>query len=87
MIEFLGILGAVVMPLWNIPLIIRIQQRRSSRDLSLPWALGIWGCLLLMLPSGLVSTDPVYRAFTIANIILFSVVLIQVLRFRGGGPA
>lgn len=86
MIEFLGILGAVVMPLWNIPLIIRIQQRRSSRDLSLPWALGIWTCLVLMLPSGIVSADPVYRAFTIANIILFSVVVFQVLRFRGGGP-
>jgi hypothetical protein len=84
MIEYLGILGAVLMPLWNIPLIIRIQQRRSSRDLSLPWALGIWSCLALMLPSGLVSPDPVYRAFTIANIILFSVVVFQVLRFRRG---
>ena len=86
MIKFLGILGAVVMPLWNIPLIVRIQKRRSSRDLSLSWALGIWSCLLLMLPSGLVSADPVYRAFTIANIILFTVVVVQVLRFRGGGP-
>jgi hypothetical protein len=84
MIETLGIIGAVAMPLWNIPLIIRIQKRRSSRDLSLPWAIGIWSCLALMLPSGLTSSDAVYRAFTIANIILFSVVLVQVLRFRNG---
>lgn len=84
MIQTLGYLGAILLPLWNIPLIINIQRRRSSRDLSLPWAFGVWGCLVLMLPSGLASADPVYRVFTILNVILFTAVVIQVLRFRNG---
>lgn len=82
MIETLGLIGAVVLPMWNLPLILRIQRRRSSRDLSLAWALGVWACLLLMLPSGLRSADRVYRAFTVANLVLFSAVVVQVLRFR-----
>ena len=85
MTKILGIIGAVVLPLWNIPLMIRIQQRRSSRDLSLSWAWGVWTCLVLMLPSGMHSPDPVYRAFTISNVVLFSVVVVQVLRFRRTG--
>ncbi len=85
MTKILGIFGAVVLPLWNIPLMIRIQQRRSSRDLSLSWAWGVWVCLVLMLPSGLASADMVYKAFTVANVVLFSAVLAQVLRFRRTG--
>lgn len=82
MIQTLGFIGAVVLPFWNIPLIITIQRRRSSRDLSLPWAWGVWGCLVLMLPSGLASPDPVYRVFTFLNVAFFSIVLFQVIRFR-----
>jgi hypothetical protein len=44
--------------------------------------LGVWACLVAMLPSGLASPDAVYRAFTISNVVLFSVVVVQVLRFR-----
>jgi hypothetical protein len=82
MIQTLGFIGAVVLPLWNIPLIVKIQRRRSSRDLSLSWAVGVWACLVLMLPSGLASPDPVYRVFAVMNVVLFSGVLAQVLRFR-----
>ena len=42
----------------------------------------MWACLLLMLPSGLASADPVYRIFTILNVALFSAVVVQVVRFR-----
>ncbi len=82
MFEKIGLLAAIVLPLWNLPLIIRIGKRRSSADISLPWALGVWACLVLMLPSGLLSPDPVFRAFAIANVIFFSAVVIQILRFR-----
>lgn len=81
-IELLGLVAAVGLPLWNIPLLLKIRKRRSSRDISLTWAFGVWGCLLLMLPSGLSSPDPIYRAFTISNAILFTAVLFEVLRFR-----
>lgn len=86
-LQYISAAAAVILPLFNIPLIIRIQQRRSSKDVSLTWALGVWICFIVMLPSGLVSPDKVYRIFSVANITLFTGVLIQVLRFRRGPSA
>ena len=83
MIQILGIIAAIVLPLWNIPLILRIIQRKSSDDISLSWAIGVWVCLVLMAPSGFQSEDPVWKVFNIVNIIFFSAVLITVLIFRG----
>jgi hypothetical protein len=83
-IELLGLIGATTLPLWNIPLIYRIRKRRSSADISLPWVVGVWVCLLAMLPSGLISADRIYRVFSVLNVGFFTVVLVQVLRFRGG---
>lgn len=80
--QTVGMVSAVALPFWNIPLIWRIQQRRSSRDISLAWALGVWVCLVGMLPCGLASTDGVFKAFTVVNLLLFSAVVFQVLRFR-----
>lgn len=80
--QLLGMVSAIALPLFNIPLIWRIQKRKSSGDLSPIWAWGIWLCLVGMLPSGLASADPVFRIFTIVNLALFSVVLVQVLRFQ-----
>ena len=82
MIETLGLIAAVVLPFWNIPLIIRIGRRRSSKDLSLWWTVGVFVCLLLMLPAGLTSTDLVFKVFSVVNIVLFGAVAIQVIRFR-----
>ncbi len=82
MIETLGLIGAVMLPFWNIPLIIRIARRRSSRDLSLWWTFGILACLLIMLPAGLTSSDVVFKVFTVLNVVLFSAVVIQVMRYR-----
>ena len=78
----LGLIAAVAMPLWNIPLILKIGQRKSSKDISLSWALGVFACILLMLPSALASPDAIFRAFGIANTVLFAGVVIQVLRYR-----
>ena len=80
--EVLGFVAAVVMPFWNIPLILKIQQRKSSKDLSLGWALGVFFCILLMLPAGLSSPDRTFRVFTIVNSVLFAGVVIQVIRYR-----
>ena len=82
MIEQLGLVAAVLLPLWNIPLIVRISRRRSSKDVSLWWALGVLGCLVLMLPAGLASTDPVFKTFSVVNLVFFSCVVIQVVRYR-----
>ena len=82
MIKLVGLIASIALPFWNIPLILKIRQRRSSRDISLAWAVGVFVCLLGMLPAGLTSLDPVFRAFTIANFFLFSAVVVYVLRYR-----
>ena len=82
MIQAIGLTAAVAMPFWNIPLIIKIGQRKSSHDFSLWWALGVLACILLMLPSALISTDIVFKSFAIVNAILFSAVVAQIIRYR-----
>ncbi len=82
MVKLIGLIAAIILPFWNIPLIVRIQKRRSCEDISLYWAFGVWVCLILMIPSGLMSSDIVFKVFTVINFILFSVVAIQVIRFR-----
>jgi len=76
--------AGIILPLWNIPLIVRIQRRKSSQDISLPWALGVFVCLVLMFPSALLSSDIVFRTFSLVNIVLFTAVVVQVVRFRHG---
>jgi len=82
MIEKIGFIAAIVLPLWNIPLILRIIERKSSRDISLPWALGVWTCLALMTPVGIQSSEMVWRVFSIMNVSIFSFVVIIVLWYR-----
>ncbi len=82
-LQKIALIASVALPLWNIPLIYRIIQRKSSKDVSLAWALGVWTCLLLMLPSGCVSKDLVWKVFTIVNLVLFTGVVVTVLVFHG----
>ena len=82
LVRWVGMVSAVTLPFWNIPLVWRIQKTRSSRDISLAWALGIWFCLVGMLPSGLLSADAIFKIFSVINLLFFSAVLFQVVRFR-----
>ncbi len=75
MIDKIALVASIVLPLWNIPLIVRIIKRKSSNDISIYWAIGVWVCLLAMLPSGIRSDFFVWRAFTIANFVFFSFVV------------
>ncbi len=77
-----GMAASIIMPLFNIPLVLKIWRRRSSSDISLTWTLGIWGSILFMTPATLVSSDPVFRIFGIMNLVLFSTVAFSVLKFR-----
>jgi len=83
-VEKVGLVAAVVLPLFNIPLIIKIIQRKSSKDFSLTWALGVWVCIILMAPSGFTSEDVVWRTFNYVNVVLFSVVVVVTLKYRNG---
>lgn len=83
----IGLVASIVMPFFNIPLIVRIIQRRSSADISISWVMGVWVCALLMAPSGFTSKDIVWRSFNIVNLILFTGVVIAVFRYRKGPQA
>ncbi len=83
-IQYIGLFSAVVLPLWNIPLIMRMIQRKSSQDISLWWAMGVWICLVLMAPSGFLSKDIVWKVFNITNLILFSAVAWCTFFYRKG---
>ena len=80
--EQIGLVASIIMPLWNIPLMVKIIQRKSSADISMAWLLGVWVCCLLMAPSGFMSKDIVWRSFNIVNLILFTGVVIVVLKYR-----
>jgi hypothetical protein len=75
-------LSGIIMPLFNIPLILRIIRRRSSGDVSMVWLIGVWSCVIAMLPSSLQSPDPVLVVFGIINSLFFSAVFFTVLYFH-----
>ena len=72
MIQTVGLVSSIIMPFFNIPLIVRIIQRRSSEDISLVWVVGAWICVVGMLPSSLQSPDPVLIAFGILRNLHFA---------------
>jgi len=82
--EKIAFVAAIVLPLFNIPLVMRMIQRKSSQDISLCWVLGVWTCILLMAPSGFRSQDIVWRTFNYTNVVLFTMVVVVTLRYRKG---
>ena len=85
-VQTIGFVASVVLPFWNIPLIIRIIQRKSSQDLSMSWLLGVWVCIILMTPAGFRSSDIMWRVFTFFNLVCFTAVVIVSLKYRKGNP-
>jgi len=81
-VDKVAFIAAVILPLWNIPLILRVLKRKSSKDISISWVLGVWACFLLMAPEAFRSPDPVWRAFNGVNLIFFTAVVIVVLVYR-----
>ena len=82
MIQILAMLSGILMPFFNIPLMMRIIQRRSSKDISLVWVVGVWFCVMGMVPHSLQSTEPVLLAFGVVNGVFFTGVLVSVLYFH-----
>ena len=82
LIQATGLIAAIALPFCNVPLLVRIARRKSSADISVAWAIGVFVCLVAMLPAGLASRDIVFKAYTIVNVTLFSLVVIQIMRYR-----
>jgi len=81
-VEKIGMISAVLLPLFNIPLILRLIQRKRSEDFSLSWAVGVWLCIILMTPQALRSTDPTFRIFGAVNLVFFTVVAFLIVKYR-----
>ena len=82
--EQVAFIAAIILPLFNIPLILKMIKRKSSQDISLCWVLGVWACILLMAPSAFRSQDVVWRTFNYFNVVLFTIVALVTLRYRKG---
>lgn len=79
----IGMWAGIVLPLWDIPLIVRIIRRKSAADISLVWMWGLWGCSVLMAVSAFAANNnPTAVAFNISNIIALSVLLAVVLKYH-----
>ena len=80
----IGFWAAVILPLWDIPLIIRIIKRKSSEDISIVWAVGLWATSVLMAPSAFISGDRIAVGFNTVNVATLTVVMIVVCKYRKG---
>ena len=78
----LGMIASFLLPLFNIPLVLRIVKRKSSDDISLIWVSGVWICILLMTPRALVSTDLAFKLFGIMNLVFFTLVMFFTVKYR-----
>jgi len=81
-ILYLGVVAGTIIPFFSIPLILKIRQNKSSKDISLVWTVGVWVCTLFMFPQALLSVDLSYKLFGVVNFILFSGVVFFVFRYR-----
>lgn len=82
LIDTIGFWGAVALPLFDISLIMHVIKRRSSADISMVWAWGLWLCSVLMAPSAFVSGDKVALGFNIVNVVMLTAVLIVVVKYH-----
>ena len=82
LIELIGLIAGIVMPFWNIPLIARIIKRKSSDDISLFWVVGVWICVIAMLPSAILSKELILKYFGIVNALFFTAVFVVVLKYH-----
>ena len=81
-IQKIAMVGGLVLPLFNVPLILAVRKRKSSEGLSITWALGVWVCIVLMTPQALRSEDLAFRVYGIVNIIFFSAAVFYILKYR-----
>lgn len=81
-IEKIGTLSAIALPFFNIPLILRLWQRKSSKEYSMTWTLGVWACIVLMTPQTMRSQDVAFRSFGLFNAIFFTVVAFLIVKYR-----
>jgi uncharacterized protein with PQ loop repeat len=76
--------AAVILPVWDIPFMVHIIRRKSSKDISLGWIFGLWVSAVLMAPSAFVAGDRAAIGFNAVNVVMLTAVLIVVFKYRKG---
>ncbi len=77
-----GVIASFALPLFNIPLILRMIKRKSSEDISMTWVIGVWVCIILMTPRALMSKDFAFQVYGVMNIVFFTLVLFFSAKYR-----
>jgi len=83
-VKTIGLWAAIILPLWDIPLIVRVVKRKSSQDISLIWAIGIWITAVMLAPSAFLSGDKMAIGFNTMNVIMLTGVMIVTIKYRKG---
>ncbi len=78
----IGVIASFALPLFNIPLILRMIERKSSEDISMIWVIGVWVCIILMTPRALMSKDLAFQVYGVMNIVFFTLVLFFSAKYR-----
>lgn len=78
----IGLIASFALPLFNIPLILRMIERKSSEDISMIWVVGVWMCIVLMTPRALMSHDLAFQVYGVMNIVFFTLVLFFTVKYR-----
>ncbi|HNX67869.1 MAG TPA: hypothetical protein PLL75_03650 [Candidatus Omnitrophota bacterium] len=81
-LNYVSLFASIILPLFNIPLIIRIVKRKSADDISLVWVFGVWICILLMSPGALTSKDATFYWFGWMNLIFFTGVVFVTVKYH-----
>lgn len=76
--------AGAVLPLFDLSLIMHVVKRRSSEDISITWAVGLWLTSVAMAPTGLMSGDLASKAFNLVNVIMLTIVVWVVIKYRRG---
>jgi len=84
MLKTVGFWAGVALPLWDIPLIVRVVQRKSSQDISLAWALGIWISSIFMTPPAFILGNKIAMGFDIMNVTMLTAVVVVTIKYRKG---
>src|SRR3990167_1528095 len=81
-IEMVGLVASIVLPFFNIPLVVRMIRRKSSEDLSLVWVVGVFVCIVAVFPAAWISPDSTFKIFQTLNLLFFSVVTFFTIYYR-----
>lgn len=81
-LQWIGTVASVILPFFNIPLIMRIVKRKSADDISLVWVFGVWACILAMVPTTFLSQDPAFRWFGYINTVFFTGVVFVTVKYH-----